>query len=80
MGLLLHLKQESMGYSRVSNLSVITKHRIFQDVISNSQVWMSHGDTIDSLYRFLLLASTEDVRLVAAFSIKNEETFGFSIS
>ena len=38
---------------------------------------MSHGDTIDSLPKnCILLASTEDVK-VAAFSIKNEETFGF---
>ena len=67
---------ETREYGR-SNLSVITKHRIFQDVISNSQVWMSHGDTIDSLPKnCILLASTEDVK-VAAFSIKNEETFGF---
>ena len=70
------IASETREYGR-SNLSLITKHHIFKNIKTNSQVWMSHGDTIISLpEKFKLLASTDDVK-VAAFSIENEDTFGF---
>ena len=47
----------------------------FREVTENSQVWMSHADTILNLPEGAeLLASTEDVEN-AAFKIKNEETY-----
>lgn len=49
---------------------------LFQGVSSQSQVWMSHGDTIVKLPAgFRLLASTETVAN-AAFKIDNEDTYG----
>ena len=45
-------------------------------VSENSQVWMSHADTIVSVpENFEIVASTETVK-VAAFKVKNEQTFG----
>ena len=44
-------------------------------VSNNSQVWMSHGDTISDLPEgFNIIASTKDVK-VAAFKIQNETTY-----
>ncbi|MEG1648960.1 MAG: glutamine-hydrolyzing GMP synthase, partial [Rikenellaceae bacterium] len=41
-----------------------------------SQVWMSHGDTIENIpVGYKIIASTEDVK-VAAFKIENEQTWG----
>ena len=42
----------------------------------NSQVWMSHGDTILELpSRFNIIASTEDVN-VAAYQVENKDIWG----
>ena len=44
-------------------------------VSNNSQVWMSHGDTISDLPKgFKIIASTKDVK-VAAYKIQNETTY-----
>ena len=49
---------------------------LFADVPSNSQVWMSHSDTIEKLPQGgVLLASTVDVKH-AAYRIEGEETYG----
>ena len=66
---------DSREYGR-SNFSIINKHKLFLGVESNSQVWMSHGDTILKLPKDThLLGSTDDVQ-VAAFAFNNEKTFG----
>ena len=45
-------------------------------VVKNSQVWMSHGDTISTISNnFNILASTKDVK-IAGFSLNNENTYG----
>jgi GMP synthase (glutamine-hydrolysing) len=47
-----------------------------KNVNPNSQVWMSHADTIVSIPDdFEIIASTHDVK-VAAYQIKGEQTFG----
>ncbi len=47
-----------------------------KDVSVNTQVWMSHSDTIKALpENGVLLASTEDVEN-AAYRIENEDTYG----
>jgi GMP synthase (glutamine-hydrolysing) len=49
---------------------------LLKGIHSDSQVWMSHGDTIMSIPEsFQLIASTESVK-VAAFKIIGEQTFG----
>jgi GMP synthase (glutamine-hydrolysing) len=60
-----------------AKLSEITKsNRLFDGIKKNSQVWMSHSDTIAEIpSNFELLASTETVN-VAAFQIRGEETYG----
>ncbi len=49
---------------------------IFNNVSSQSQVWMSHADTIKEVPAdFEIIASTGDVK-VAAYHIKGEKTYG----
>ena len=63
-------------YGRANLSYVDNKHRLFKNVPINSQVWMSHGDTISVLPQsFQIIASTHDVNC-AGFEIQNEETFG----
>lgn len=46
------------------------------DVPQTTQVWMSHGDTIDSIpSSYRIIASTEDVA-VAAYHIEGEQSWG----
>lgn len=48
---------------------------LFKNVDDNSQVWMSHGDTIVKLpHNSLVLASTEDIEN-AAYKIDGEDTY-----
>jgi GMP synthase (glutamine-hydrolysing) len=50
-------------------------HPLFKNIPLNTQVWMSHGDTITMLpSNFKIIASTHDVP-VGAFEIENEFTF-----
>ena len=67
---------EIREYGR-ANLSVIKdKEALFEKITENSQVWMSHSDTIKNLpEKGVRLASTPDV-LNAAFRIDGEETYG----
>lgn len=49
---------------------------LFNSVLENSQVWMSHGDTItDVPDEFKVVASTDSVN-VAAYEISGESTYG----
>ena len=53
-----------------------TNDRLMTGVPANSQVWMSHGDTITALPAgFRVIAETEDVP-IAAFRVENEKTWG----
>ena len=63
-------------YGRANLVSFEQNNPIFKGLSPNSQVWMSHGDTITKIPDdFHLIASTESVS-VAAFQIKDEPTFG----
>tara|TARA_R100000935_G_C2839107_1_gene169979 strand:+ start:36 stop:1568 length:1533 start_codon:yes stop_codon:yes gene_type:complete len=66
---------EIREYGR-ANLSIIKDaEALFEDITENSQVWMSHSDTIKELpTNAVRLASTSDV-LNAAYRIDGEETF-----
>lgn len=66
---------ETREYGR-ANLSVIKdSEMLFDDITENSQVWMSHSDTIKELpENGVRLASTHDV-LNAAYRIEGEQTF-----
>ena len=71
------VKQSNLREYGRANLSKIKGGEIFfEGIESGSQVWMSHGDTIDKLPRGgVLLASTQDVTN-AAFRVEGEPTFG----
>ena len=60
-----------------ANLAFIDKHEILMDGVGdNSQVWMSHADTITKIPdHFKLIASSHDVE-VAAFKDLNAPVFG----
>jgi GMP synthase (glutamine-hydrolysing) len=60
-----------------AHLSVLeSQNPLLKDLSPQSQVWMSHGDTITHIpANYRLLASTESVR-VAAYQIDDAATFG----
>jgi len=63
-------------YGRANLQHVNTEHILFKGVSNNSQVWMSHGDTIAKIpSNYQIIASTVDVN-VGAFTIEGETTFG----
>lgn len=67
---------ELREYGR-ANLSYVDQSNILlQGISEGSQVWMSHGDTIQTVPdNFNLIGSTHDVK-VAAFQLQDEQTFG----
>ncbi len=60
-----------------ANLTIIKDgEELFKDIMENSQVWMSHSDTIKELpANAVTLASTQDV-INAAYRIEGESTYG----
>lgn len=66
---------DSREYGR-ANLRVTDKESVLlQGISENSQVWMSHGDTIISLpENYKIIASTGDVEN-AAYKIEGEDTY-----
>ncbi len=63
-------------YGRANISALAEDHHLMNGVPMNSQVWMSHGDTITKLPNtFDVIASTKDVEC-AAYHIKGENTFG----
>ncbi|MEQ9441109.1 MAG: glutamine-hydrolyzing GMP synthase [Cyclobacteriaceae bacterium] len=62
------------GRARLQKLDLHA--RLFKEMTTESQVWMSHGDTIAEVPSdFEVIASTSTVA-VAAFKIKDQETYG----
>lgn len=69
-------KNGSREYGRAQLSVKESNDPLLGNIPPNSQVWMSHGDTIVSIPdRFRMIASTEDVTL-AAYRIDDEETWG----
>lgn len=60
-----------------ANLSFVNEnHELTKNIPSNSQVWMSHGDTIKEIpTEYQIIASTNDVE-IAAYHVFNEQTYG----
>ncbi len=62
-------------YGRANLSYVDSGDSLLKDVPDNSQVWMSHGDTISILpSNFKIIASTKDVE-IAAYKIEEEDTY-----
>ena len=63
-------------YGRANLAEVSKTNELTKGMSNNSQVWMSHGDTINSLpENFEVIASTDDVKF-AGFHIQDERTYG----
>lgn len=62
-------------YGRANLTFVNQENKLFKGINIDSQVWMSHGDTITELPDDAeLIASTDSVR-VAAYHLKNSDTY-----
>lgn len=69
-------KSKTREYGRANLSKIDGKSPLLNGVSKNSQVWMSHGDTITQLPdNFKIIASTKDVK-VAAYKVENEDTYG----
>ncbi len=69
-------KCDSREYGRAHLATIHPQSELFRGIDSNSQVWMSHGDTITVLPQtFQIEASTHDVA-VAAYKVDGERTWG----
>jgi GMP synthase (glutamine-hydrolysing) len=67
---------DSREYGRARLGQIDAKCPLFKDIPEDTQVWMSHGDTILKLPDgFTTVASTQDVEL-AAYQVADESTFG----
>ncbi len=63
-------------YGRAKLTHVNTDNKLMKELTANSQVWMSHGDTITSIpANFEIIASTDTVQ-VAAFKVTGQDTYG----
>ena len=63
-------------YGRANLEYINVESKLLKNIPANSQVWMSHGDTIVDLpENFHIIGSTRDVK-VGAYHIENEETYG----
>src|SRR5580693_8162797 len=67
---------EHREYGRANLSFVDNKNALFREISHNSQVWMSHADTITKIPdNYEIIASTTDVKF-AGYHIKGEQTFG----
>jgi GMP synthase (glutamine-hydrolysing) len=63
-------------YGRANLEFVNRENRLLKGIDDNSQVWMSHGDTITKLpENFEVIGSTSDVK-VAAYQVNGKDVFG----
>lgn len=69
-------KSEHREYGRANLVHADNSSPLLTSISQNSQVWMSHADTILKIpSEFKIIASTNDVK-VAAFKIDSENTYG----
>ncbi|OFY45485.1 MAG: glutamine-hydrolyzing GMP synthase, partial [Bacteroidetes bacterium RBG_13_44_24] len=70
------LKSSSREYGRANLININAMDPLFRRITPGSQVWMSHGDTIEYLPgNYEITGSTADVK-AAAFHIMGENTWG----
>lgn len=67
---------DSREYGRANLKYIDHDNELFLEIEKDSQVWMSHGDTIIKLPdNFRIIASTNDVA-VAGYKVQDEPTYG----
>lgn len=70
------LPSASREYGRANLKYIDNEAKLLKGISLNSQVWMSHGDTISSIPSdYKIIASTEQVK-IGAYESKTEPTFG----
>jgi GMP synthase (glutamine-hydrolysing) len=70
------LPSKTREYGRANLKFIDTNNAFFKGIEENTQVWMSHGDTISRVpSQYKIIASTHDVK-VGAYQIEGENTFG----
>ncbi len=70
------MPSDSREYGRANLGFVDSTNPLFKQVSEHTQVWMSHGDTIECIpENYQIIASTADVDK-AAFQIEGEQTYG----
>ncbi len=70
------LASTSREYGRANLINTNTRDPLFKKITPGSQVWMSHGDTIEHLPdHYEITGSTADVK-AGSFHIKGEDTWG----
>ena len=70
------LPSETREYGRANLNFIDDSNPLMKNISPNSQVWMSHGDTIKRLpANYIKITSTEDVEF-AGYQIEGEKTFG----
>ena len=70
------LPSSTREYGRARLHFVNNTNKLFQGISENTQVWMSHADTIAKIPdNYEIVASTTDVK-VGAYHIKGESTYG----
>ncbi len=70
------MPSNSREYGRANLGYVDSLNPLFKNISEHTQVWMSHGDTIERIpENYKVIASTADVSK-AAFQIEGEQTFG----
>lgn len=69
------LPSDSREYGRANLGYIDQENELFKQLTLNTQVWMSHGDTIERLpENYKVIASTADVKN-AAYTIEGEQTW-----
>jgi len=70
------LPSNTREYGRANLAFVDNTNALFNSVSADTQVWMSHGDTIDSIPgNYKIIGSTNDVR-IGAYHIEGENSWG----
>lgn len=70
------LPSQIREYGRARLTSVNHHNELLKEISLDSQVWMSHADTIESIPdQFEIIASTPSVK-IAAFHLKGSKTYG----
>jgi GMP synthase (glutamine-hydrolysing) len=70
------LASNKREYGRANLVFVDSNDHLFRNISSGTQVWMSHGDTIESVPEsYRIIGSTADV-VTGAFHISGEQTWG----
>ena len=70
------LPSQMREYGRAKLTSVDHHNELLKEISTDSQVWMSHADTISSIPdKFEVIASTPSVK-IAAFKLKGEPLYG----